>query len=64
MKISEINKLFSDIKNTLMQGKTDSALEKLESFISLLDDDELEDQLVSLSARYNRFKRENPRYNK
>lgn len=58
MKISEINKLFSDIKNTLMQGKTDSALEKLESFISLLDDDELEDQLVSLSARYNRFKRE------
>lgn len=58
MKISEINKLFSDVKNTLMQGKTDLALEKLGSFISLLDDDELENQIVSLSSRYNRFKRE------
>jgi FMN phosphatase YigB (HAD superfamily) len=58
MKISEINKLFFDIKNTLMQGRTDSAIEKLKNFVSLLDDDELENQLVSLSSRYNRLKRE------
>lgn len=58
MKISEIGKIFSDIKTTLMQGKTNSALEKLGSFISVLDDDELENQIVSLSSRYNRFKRE------
>ncbi len=58
MKISEINKLFSDVKNTLMQGKTDSALEKLGSFISLLEDDDLENQIVSLYSRYNRIRRE------
>ncbi|MDX2068847.1 MAG: hypothetical protein SFV55_10500 [Haliscomenobacter sp.] len=58
MKHSEISKLYSDIKDALMQGKTDSALEKLEKFISLLSDDELENQIVSLSSRYHRFKRE------
>lgn len=58
MKHSEISKLYSDVKDALMQGKTDSALEKLEKFISLLSDDELENQIVSLSSRYNRFKRE------
>lgn len=58
MKHSEIGKLYSDVKDALMQGKTDSALEKLERFISLLSDDDLENQIVSLSSRYNRFKRE------
>lgn len=58
MKHSEISKFYSDVKDALMQGKTDSALEKLEKFISLLSDDELENQIVSLSSRYNRFRRE------
>ena len=58
MKHSEIGKWYSDVKDALKQGKTDSALEKLEKFISLLSDDELENQIVSLSSRYNRFKRE------
>ncbi len=57
MKHSEISKLFSDVKDSLIQGNTFSALEKLQKFISLLNDDELENQIVSLFARYNRVRR-------
>ncbi len=58
MRYSQIGKVYSDIRNTIMQGKTNAALEKLEDFISLLGDDELENQIVSLTSRYNRFMRE------
>jgi|GEM_PF-1880971 len=58
MKHAEISRIFTDIKNQVMKGKSDSAIEKLEAFISEIDDDILENQIVSLSSRYNRFQRE------
>lgn len=58
MKHSEIIRTFDEIKGLLKKGKTDLAIKKTEHFISNLNDRTLEDQIISLSSRYNRLNRE------
>jgi hypothetical protein len=55
MNHAEIDVSFSEIKNTIKKGKISEAIDKLELFISKIDDTELENQILSYSARYNRL---------
>lgn len=56
MKHSEINKQFTEIKNLLKDAKITQAIEKLEPFTSFVDDDELEDQRITISSRFSHLK--------
>lgn len=58
MNQSEINNTINEIKAFIMKGRTNSAIEKLEEFISKLADELLENQIVSLSSRFSRYNRQ------
>ncbi|MCB9295404.1 MAG: hypothetical protein H6559_20115 [Lewinellaceae bacterium] len=58
MNQSEIKNAVNKIKASIMEGRTKSAIEKLGVFISMFNDDLLENQIVSLSSRFNRFNRQ------
>jgi hypothetical protein len=55
MKHSEIIEVSNEIKKLIMKGKTELAITKAVEFVSILDDNTLEDQIISLSSRYSRF---------
>jgi len=58
MNHQEIELKFSKIKNSIKKGKIQEALEKLEKFIDLTDDDDLENEIVSLTSRFNILKKD------
>lgn len=55
MKHSEIEGNFQEIKNILKKGRVNEAINKLDDFISKVDDEDLETELISYSSRYNKL---------
>lgn len=56
MDIKKINSYVENIRNEIKQGKFDNAISRLEEFINELPNDNLDIQLLSLTARYNLLK--------
>lgn len=55
MKHAEIEVYFQEIKNILKKGRVNEAINKLDDFISKVDDEDLETELISYSSRYNKL---------
>ncbi len=55
---SEVNRQVTEIKNLIRKGNLGPAIEKMNSFISMIDDEELEAQIINISSRFERIEKD------